>query len=226
MLRLGFARIPDEVPENFRATPDAALIHWVADQLVRQGAVREHGTGTGTSYTMTDTGLELLAATEQYDADNIPSGLSLCGLNELLAAARHAPLTSGSRVEVEPRPQAPPAGPGVVPPPPTGGTTDAPVTPAIVLQVFEELRGSRFAGDGVVPIHELRRRLVERHGSRAGSHESLDPLLKQLRRERRLRLIAIGDYSRATPEQLADSVPGDNETFFSVEAAHEHAPAH
>jgi hypothetical protein len=205
MLRLGFASIPFEVAEDFRPSPDAAVVQWVADQLVRQGAVRERSTGAGTNYTLTETGIELLAATEQYGVDDISCGLSLRELNELLAAARHGSLTRAHELV------------SAAPPP-------GPLTQSNVLRAFDDLRrDERFAGEGIVPIYELRRSLTERYGLAAGSHEVLDPLLFELRREKRLRMVAIGDPSRATREQLNASVPGENEIFFTVEAAREYA---
>jgi hypothetical protein len=36
-------------------------------------------------------------------------------------------------------------------------------------------------------------------------------------------MVAIGDLSRATREQLDASVPGENEIFFTVEVAREYA---
>jgi hypothetical protein len=68
----------------------------------------------------------------------------------------------------------------------------------------------------MVPIHEIRQRIAARQGERAARHDVLDERVRQLRREDRLRLISLSDLSRATPEQLADSIPGDNETFFYV----------
>ncbi len=93
----------------------------------------------------------------------------------------------------------------------------------MVLGAFEELRRERFARNGIVPVYELRRLLTARHGTEAGSHAALDPLLKQMRREKRVRLIAINDLAGATTDQLDDSVPGENETFFYLETAHEYA---
>ena len=93
----------------------------------------------------------------------------------------------------------------------------------MVLGAFEELRRERFARNGIVPVYELRRLLAARHGPTAGSHAALDPLLKQMRRDKRLRMIAIGDLSEATTDQLDDSVPGENETFFYIENADEYA---
>jgi hypothetical protein len=92
-----------------------------------------------------------------------------------------------------------------------------------ILRAFEDLRRERFARNGIVPVYELRRLLAARHGAETVSHAALDPLLKQLRRDKRLRMIAIGDLSEATTDQLDDSLPGENETFFYLETAHEYA---
>jgi hypothetical protein len=92
-----------------------------------------------------------------------------------------------------------------------------------VLELVEELRREKYARTGYVPVWELRRLVPASAGAEAARHDNLDPLLMRMRRDDRIRLVSIGDRSRATPEQLDESVPGDNETFFDIEVAHEHA---
>jgi len=83
--------------------------------------------------------------------------------------------------------------------------------------MLEELRSEKYSHRDSVPIWEMRELVAARFGPEAAKHAVFDPLLKQWRRENRIRLIAIGDRSRATPEQLAQSIPGENETFCFVE---------
>ena len=228
MLRLGFARIPAEVPENFEPLVDADAVRWIVEQLARQGAVSKRAAGAGAKYTLTEAGMELLAATEQYDSEDVPCGLSLRHLNELLAAARHAPLTETPVPSEERQAETPVEGTAASP---AATRTDceptavATLTQGMVLEAFDALRrDARFSRDAIVPVYELRRYLAARHGPEAGAHAALDPLLFQLRREKRLRMVSIGDLSQASREQLDESVPGENETFFYLEAAREYAP--
>jgi hypothetical protein len=97
------------------------------------------------------------------------------------------------------------------------------LTAEAVLVEFERLKQERYAQHGMVPIHDLRHVVAERFGSAAADHSSLDPLLKDLRRQRQIRLVALGDAGAATEQQLADSIRGENEIYFSIESAHEHA---
>lgn len=108
---------------------------------------------------------------------------------------------------------------GQKPPRPASPATPAkrPITADSVLTTFGEMLRSKHARTGLVPIHELRKTLAAQHGAERAGHESLDAVLMRLDHEDKIRLVAIGDRSRATPEQLADSIPGENETFFYVE---------
>jgi hypothetical protein len=93
-----------------------------------------------------------------------------------------------------------------------------------VLAEFERLRQDRYAQHGMVPIHALRGAIAQRFGPAAADHDSLDPLLKELRRQGQIRLVALGNAGAATEQQIADSIPGENEIYFAIESAHEHAP--
>ena len=88
---------------------------------------------------------------------------------------------------------------------------------AAVMDIFAELRRERHANTGLVPIHEVRSSIRQRHGETAASHAVLDDVLKGLRRSKKLGLLSISDRSRATPEQLQDSIVGVGETFFYLE---------
>jgi hypothetical protein len=178
--------------------PDIETVEWVIRLLERADAVKPGIGSKKARLWLTDQGKQLLAATDALrDAIREASPVA-----PLKAKAQQEPVPSATTVS----PKSPP-----------------PLTAETVLDAFEELRRERFARNGIVPVFELRRLLAARHGPEAGSHAVLDPILKQMRREKRLRLIAIGDLSEATIEQLDDSVPGENETFFYLEAAHEYA---
>ena len=90
------------------------------------------------------------------------------------------------------------------------------------MDIFAELRRERHANTGLVPIHEVRSQIRQRHGEAAASHAVLDEVLKGLRRSRKLGLLSLSDRSRATSEQLHDSIVGVGETFFYLERVDGH----
>jgi len=81
---------------------------------------------------------------------------------------------------------------------------------------IEQLRQDKYAGKDLIPIHEVRRLVAEHHGAEAAGHPTFDPLIKRMRSEDELELIAISDNRDATQQQLDDSIPGMNETIFFV----------
>jgi uncharacterized protein (DUF2249 family) len=70
-----------------------------------------------------------------------------------------------------------------------------------------------------VPVHELRAAIAAKYGPEAARHATLDRLLVELDRGEQVRLISIGDQSRATRQQLDDSIPGEGEVFFLIDRA-------
>jgi hypothetical protein len=72
----------------------------------------------------------------------------------------------------------------------------------------------------IVPIHEIRRRIAEKHGPQAASHAVFDKAILNLRQFRETDgslthgLTSISDRSRATTQELTDSVSSVGETFF------------
>jgi hypothetical protein len=200
-----FARMTSDPPVN----PDPPTIDWVVRKLVQSKDIDEPRKGR---FHLTDRGRESLIATDQHPS--LQFRITGKQLNALREAIRD--VSPVAQLKPEQRDEAAPsvlAAPSVSP----SLTTEA------VLNAFEDLRRERFARNGIVPVYELRRLLIARHGTEAGSHAVLDPLLKQMRREKRVRMIAIGDLSEATTDQLDDSVPGENETFFYLETADEYA---
>lgn len=85
------------------------------------------------------------------------------------------------------------------------------------LEVARELLRESFGHTRLVPIHELRRRMSETYGAEAARHDRLDTALQALQQQGDVRLIALTDLSRATADQLNQSIPGWNETFFYLE---------
>src|SRR5205823_3730637 len=98
------------------------------------------------------------------------------------------------------------------------------LTATQVLAEFERLKQEQYSQHGMVPIYALRQVIAERFGIQAATHDSLDSLLKDLRRQQQIRLVALGNAGGATEQQLADSIPGEDEIYFAVEDAHEHIP--
>lgn len=177
------------------------LVVWILNNLGVKGAVeRIEGRMGAASYRLLEAGRELLGASEQYDT--IKFSLSGKELNALLSAAQLA-----GKTVADPQP-----------------VKSSRPTAAQILAEYERLKEERFAEYGMVPIHELRRVVAERFGADAASHEVLDSLLKDLRREKRIRLVAIGNAGDASQQQLDDSICGENEIYFMIEAAHEPAP--
>lgn len=92
----------------------------------------------------------------------------------------------------------------------------AQVSDDTLIDEARELLREKHGHTGLVPIFELRRRIKAKFGDLPASHAELDGRLKRLRREYRLRLVSISDRSRATAEELSESVPGEEEMFFYV----------
>jgi hypothetical protein len=131
-------------------------------------------------------------------------------LTELLTAAREGGRPSAGTAAPAREPEAPPAAL------PDGQLESA------VMGAFDELLSGPYANLRMVPIHEIRKAVAERFGA-AASHAAFNESVLALRRAKQLRLISIDDRSRATSEQLRDSVFAVGETFFYAEKAH--APA-
>jgi DNA-binding PadR family transcriptional regulator len=194
----------------------ASLIRekWAAEELAERSGK--------TAYLLTDLGKQELAKGGQHPA----AVFSLSGavINELLrhagaAAPAAMPVQHAKPQSVHPvtHEQVPLAHPAASPtvehataPPAAQFTDDALIGEA------KELLRERHGHTGLVPIFELRRRVLDKFGAQFASHGDLDGRIKRLRREHRLRLVSISDRSRATPQELSESVPGEEEMFFYV----------
>jgi predicted transcriptional regulator len=183
----------------------------VRQELADRGLIAVERQGRTIKYTLTPAGRMGLGNMKFGDE----SQMTIKGrvLNELMEAARDA------AKEFE-RPA------------PSGGTSSStrsaapPSTDEIeraVIEEFDELRRGKYAGSGMVPIYEIRKRIREHLGSAAASPDLLDDAVQNLRRSGRLRLVPITDHGAATPEQIRESIPGPGETLFYLEMAHEPA---
>jgi hypothetical protein len=176
-------------------------------RLADQGYIQITRAGGSEEYSLTRDGLDYLAAgARHYDAEFKVSGRTL---NTLVAAAREH---SFERDQSAGRPRA-----------------ERPIpTPLelaeVVLAEFQELRRERHGRSGLVPVHEVRQRVVERFGPGAGRHDILDDVILDLRRRQRLGLLVISNPGDATEQQLNDSIPGVNGTLFYLEVAREQQP--
>ncbi|MCS6849685.1 MAG: hypothetical protein NZ700_00780, partial [Gemmataceae bacterium] len=104
---------------------------------------------------------------------------------------------------------------------PPAAPLQAPDLLGAILAEFDALLRERYSHQRRVPVYELRRNLARKLGPAAASHDRFDPAVKLLRQQNRIRLVPISDLRDATADQLNDSVPGINETFFYLEPVHE-----
>lgn len=180
----------------------------IRSALAATGQVAVEWDGEEGWYTLTPAGRRHLA------------GLSFDGLGEVkIKGATLTALLACAREGVPPARVAVPAATGQ-------DASPAPLAEhqleGAVMGAFDELLNGPYANLRMVPIHEIRKAIAERFGP-AVPHAAFNDCLLSLRRANRLRLISIDDRSRATPEQLRDSIFDVGETFFYAEKAH--APA-
>jgi predicted transcriptional regulator len=171
----------------------------VRRELVRQGHLTVHWDGKEGSYTLTTSGKRHLA-TLSFDSFG-EMKIKGHALTQLLAAAREGRTIALSR-------------PAPVTPSPTLSDVELEST---VMDTFQELLRGPFATLRMVPIHEVRREIAKRFGVNGVAHAAFNDALLDLRRTDRVQLVSIDDRSRATPEQLRDSVFAVGETFFYME---------
>jgi hypothetical protein len=106
------------------------------------------------------------------------------------------------------------------------GPSAAEVQPHIEKAVQDLLASNpKYQQMGIVPIHEVRKLVKERHGEDAGRAENFNEAVLNLRRAGSHKTTSITEKGRATPEQLAASVPNAGETMFYIEPNTSTAPA-
>jgi len=193
---------------DVKGTPGTVDYHLAA--LVAKGALAEHRRSNSVFYTLDpDRGPAALAAAKQHEA--VSFTLTGATLNALLAAARAAAPARIVDIEAD--------GPTEIEPPVNGPETARPrptVGPDEILDYVKRLGADRYAGKDLIPIHEVRRLVAQEHGDAAAGHPALDPILKEMRSEGQLRMIAISDNRDATQQQLDDSIPGMNEIIYYI----------
>ncbi|SIN91218.1 hypothetical protein SAMN05444166_1578 [Singulisphaera sp. GP187] len=185
---------------DVKAAPVTVAYHLAA--LVEKGSLVEERRGVSVSYRLNrEEGARALAAVKQHDGVSF----TMTGetLNALIAAARQA---TPSPLELQVPQVAKPASP----------TNSRPLGPDAIVAYITQLQADLYSGKDLIPIHEVRRLVAEHHGAEAAGHPSFDPLIKQMRSEGQLRLIAISDNRDATQKELDDSIPGMNETIFYI----------
>jgi DNA-binding PadR family transcriptional regulator len=200
-LRLGQANRFDTLGKtHLRLTPRAARPFW--DEMAREGLVRAEPKERTVLYALTPAGRTYMASHDHYP--HFDYKLRGTVLNELLhgLAAARTPETT---------PEAPPE-PQFAPPP-------ADLSEAAFAE-FEELRREEYGHTGLVPIYQVRERIAAKYGPETARHDTLDEAILQLWRQERVRMIALADLQKATPEQLNASIPGVNETLFYLERTH------
>jgi DNA-binding PadR family transcriptional regulator len=195
-------RIPDKLQAILALKP--ALANYRRATLATQGYIQTIREGRTESYVLTPDGLAYLATSTAH----YPSGefeIKGKALNALVAAARESSFT-------DERPAAQMAERSV---PSQSELAEA------VMAEFQDLRRERHGSSGLVPIHEVRQRIVERFGPTAGRHDLLDEVILGLWRSQRLGLEGISDLGKATNQQLNDGIPGVSGTLFYLETPRE-----
>jgi DNA-binding PadR family transcriptional regulator len=192
---------PKPLSKRLGLTPASANIRRA--KLAERGYLRVSRIGRSEVYSLTPDGLEYLAAGARH-LDHLEFPVKGKALNALVAAARESSF----------RPEQPSSTPVGAPP-------DKATLENQVLIEFEELRRERHGRSGLVPIHEVRQRIVERFGPPAGRHDVLDEVILGLWRQQRLGLEGISDLSQATPAQLSDAIPGVSGPLFYLETIRE-----
>lgn len=182
---------------------NAATANHLREEAASKGYLEKETRGRSVRYALTAPGLQQLAQLPVYGVLKVR--LKGDALNRLLEAAREVARSfepasrrderAAEPVEVE----------------------------AYVLSTIETLRRERHQYSGMVPIHEIRAEVQRKFGAAAASHAQLDPLFYKLHREKRLHLLSIADHSKATQEQLQESITGVGEVLFYCEAANDHA---
>lgn len=195
-------RIPAKLQAILALKP--AVANYRRAILDSQGYIQTIREGRTESYVLTRDGLAYLAASTAH----YPSGyfeIKGTTLNALVAAARESSFADerpSSRMAERPLP------------------SQSELAEA-VMAAFEEQRRERHGNSGLVPIHEVRQRIVEQFGPAAGRHDLLDEVILGLWRSQRLGLEGISDLGKATSQQLNDGIPGVSGTLFYLETPRE-----
>ncbi len=191
---------------EFQIKEEPATIDFHLATLVENGNLVETRQGNSVGYSLEQgQGTSALAAARQHEA--VTFTMTGATLNALLASARQAS-PGPTRLEDSPPPEE------IAPL--TRPTTSSTVGPEDIAKYIDLLQADAYAGKDLIPIHAVRRLVAEYHGNEAAGHPTFDPLVKRMRSEGQLRLIAISDNRDATQKELDDSIPGMNEIIFFI----------
>lgn len=196
-------RKASKISLNFMKAPVA---NYRRERLAEQGLI-QITPGRSMQYSLLPDGRDYLATCVRHLA-NVEFAIKGSTLNALVTAAQESPFRADRST---PMPEFSPRAPAMIPP----NLDEA------VLSTFEELRRERHGHSGLVPIHEIRRVIADRLGVDAARHDVLDEAILKLWREKKIGLEGISDLSRATEQQLNDSIPGEGNTIFYLEAPRE-----
>lgn len=196
-------RIPKALVASLGLKPYVA--NYRRAKLAQQGYIKISRTGRSQEYSLLPDGIDYLSAGAKH-LDHADITLKGKTLNALVAAAREASFD---------RDQPRPASESVKSAPSAAELEEA------VLAGFQELLRERHPRSGLVPIHEVRQYIAERFGPGAARHDALDEVIMNLWRTHRIGLEGISDLSKATEQQLNDSIQGINSTLFYLEVPRE-----
>lgn len=194
----------------------AAVPNGVRADLLAAGYVSETKKRGAFIYEITDRGKSRLAELQQYpERLNRVTGEMV---NELLAYLREfggqfeSPTVSTT---VDTTPPAPATAPAPEPVIATKVATTAEIREEI-LRALPQLHRNEYAGRSLVPIFAIRQRVGDALGPDAATHDQFDPVMKALRSEGQLRLVA-GTDPTLPQEQREAAIPGIGETLFYAE---------
>jgi DNA-binding PadR family transcriptional regulator len=182
---------------EFDTKNDPNTVDYHLASLAARGCLTEFRKGSAFSYQLVpERGIAALVQAKQHDAVKFQLTGEL--LNALIDAAR------GSAPAAHPK-EAPP-------------TAKRELAARDIEKLITDLRANEYAGKNLIPIHAVRRVVREQFDAEAASHPVFDALVKQMRSDGQIRLIAITDIRDASPEEMADSIPGVNEALFYIGA--------
>ena len=177
-----------------------------------------------TAVQLTEKGLKALAAEADHQAKAVVETVRaktqlrnlVSGLTGVIEALDEEPLDLGVKPETSETEEVTEQSFGTPVHPDPGPLTQIDVGVAI-LDAFNELLRDKYHHTELVPIPEVRFLVRQRCGVLAAGHDIFDRKARELADQRRLYLTAISDLRKATPEQLAEGIPGMGETIYYME---------
>ncbi|WP_422930237.1 hypothetical protein [Singulisphaera sp. PoT] len=191
---------------DVKAAPETIDYHLA--ELVDKQCLTVLKRGVSISFELNpEKGAAALASSKQHEAVSF----TLTGetLNALLTTARQSKVLHVAAVSAES---------GELPTVDMDNLETPPKTlsPLEISKFLDQLRTGKYAGKDLIPIHELRQLVGSNLGEALATHAVFDRIVKEMRSDGQLEVIAISDNRDATQEQLDDSIPGMNETLFYI----------